>query len=104
MNLSLMLNSVGFYQILKLSMIPIVCVMKWILQSKYYSREVEMVVLVVVIGVVVCTIMDVKVNTKSFICACVAVFFTLMQQISICSLQKKYSIGSFELLSRTAPI
>lgn len=71
MNLSLMLNSVEFYQILKLSMIPIVCMMKWILQSKYYSREVEMAVLVVVIGVVVCTIIDVKVNAKSFyMCLC----------------------------------
>ncbi|MED6150903.1 UDP-rhamnose/UDP-galactose transporter 2 [Stylosanthes scabra] len=46
MNFSLMLNSVGFYQISKLSMIP----------------------------------------------------------VSIGSLQKKYSIGSFELLSKTAPI
>jgi len=36
MNLSLMLNSVGFDQISKLSMIPVVCVMEWILHSKNY--------------------------------------------------------------------
>ncbi|ONK68993.1 uncharacterized protein A4U43_C05F18160 [Asparagus officinalis] len=48
MNLSLMLNSVGFYQISKLSMIPVVCVMEWILHSKHYSREVKMAVVVVV--------------------------------------------------------
>ncbi|PPR84908.1 hypothetical protein GOBAR_AA35801 [Gossypium barbadense] len=62
MNLSLMLNSVGFYQISKLSMIPVVCVMEWILHGKQYSSK------------------------------------------SIGSLQKKYAIGSFELLSQTAPI
>ncbi|XP_021285120.1 UDP-rhamnose/UDP-galactose transporter 1-like [Herrania umbratica] len=104
MNLSLMLNSVGFYQISKLSMIPVVCVMEWILHSKQYSREVKMSVLVVVIGVGVCTVTDVKVNAKGFICACVAVLSTSLQQITIGSLQKKYSIGSFELLSKTAPI
>ncbi|KAL8224207.1 hypothetical protein R6Q57_019682 [Mikania cordata] len=104
MNLSLMLNSVGFYQISKLSMIPVVCVMEWILHSKQYSKEVKASVVVVVIGVGVCTVTDVKVNAKGFICACVAVLATSLQQISIGSLQKKYSIGAFELLSKTAPI
>lgn len=104
MNLSLMLNSVGFYQISKLSMIPVVCVMEWILHSKHYSREVKVSVMVVVIGVGVCTVTDVNVNFKGFVCACVAVVSSSLQQISIGSLQKKYSIGSFELLSKTAPI
>ncbi|XP_019171985.1 PREDICTED: UDP-galactose transporter 2-like [Ipomoea nil] len=104
MNLSLMLNSVGFYQISKLSMIPVVCVMEWILHNKQYCREVKMAVVVVVIGVGVCTVTDVKINAKGFLCACVAVVSTSLQQISIGSLQKKYSIGSFELLSKTAPI
>lgn len=104
MNFSLMLNSVGFYQISKLSMIPVVCIMEWILHSKHYSKEVKLSVLVVVIGVGVCTVTDVKVNAKGFICACLAVLSTSLQQITIGSLQKKYSIGSFELLSKTAPI
>ncbi|XP_039039889.1 UDP-rhamnose/UDP-galactose transporter 2-like [Hibiscus syriacus] len=102
MNLSLMLNSVGFYKISKLSMIPGVCVMEWMLHSKHYSNRVKIAVIVVVVGV--CTVMDVKVNAQGFICACVAVLSTSLQQISIGSVQKKYSIGSFELLSQTAPI
>ncbi|XP_068665808.1 UDP-rhamnose/UDP-galactose transporter 2-like isoform X1 [Aristolochia californica] len=96
MNLSLMLNSVGFYQISKLSMIPVVCTMEWILHGKNYSREVKMAVVVVVVGVGVCTVTDVKVNLKGFLCASIAVLSTSLQQISIGSLQKKYSIGSFE--------
>lgn len=104
MNLSLMLNSVGFYQISKLSMIPVVCVMEWILHNKNYTREVKAAVVVVVIGVGVCTVTDVKVNLKGFVCAAVAVLCTSLQQISIGSLQKKYNVGSFELLSKTAPI
>ncbi|XP_020268669.1 UDP-galactose transporter 2-like isoform X1 [Asparagus officinalis] len=81
MNLSLMLNSVGFYQISKLSMIPVVCVMEWILHSKHYSREVKMAVVVVVLGVGVCTVTDVKVNAKGFLCACIAVLSTFLQHI-----------------------
>ncbi|EPS67006.1 hypothetical protein M569_07768, partial [Genlisea aurea] len=104
MNFSLMFNSVGFYQISKLSMIPVVCVLEWLLHSKKYSNEVKFSVVVVVIGVGVCTVTDVKVNAKGFICACVGVLATSLQQIFIGSLQKKYSIGSFELLSKTAPI
>ncbi|KAG0477443.1 hypothetical protein HPP92_014284 [Vanilla planifolia] len=104
MNFSLMLNSVGFYQIAKLSIIPVVCMMEWILNNKKYSSKVIMSVFVVAFGVGVCTVTDVEINMKGFLCACVAVFCTSLQQITIGSFQKKYSIGSFELLSKTAPI
>lgn len=59
--------------------------MEWILNNKHYSKEVKISVLVVVIGVGVCTVTDVKVNAKGFICASVAVFATSLQQI-VCSL------------------
>lgn len=62
-------------------MIPVVCIMEWILHSKQYSKEVKMSVVIVVIGVGVCTVTDVKVNAKGFLCACVAVFSTSLQQI-----------------------
>lgn len=62
-------------------MIPVVCIMEWILHNKQYSKEVKMSVVVVVIGVGVCTVTDVKVNAKGFLCACVAVFSTSLQQI-----------------------
>jgi len=104
MNLSLMLNSVGFYQIAKLSMIPSVCVLEWLLHSKTYTREVKISVFVVMIGVGVCTVTDVNVNFKGFMAAVVAVVSTSLQQIYIGALQKKHSCGSFELLSKTAPI
>ncbi|KAJ7517831.1 hypothetical protein O6H91_21G041300 [Diphasiastrum complanatum] len=104
MNLSLMLNSVGFYQIAKLSMIPVVCVLEWILHSKTYTREVKTAVVVVVLGVGICTVTDVSVNWKGSLAALVAVISTSLQQIFIGSLQKKHNIGSFDLLSKTAPI
>lgn len=62
-------------------MIPVVCVLEWIIHSKHYSKEVKAAVMVVVIGVGICTVTDVKVNAKGFICACTAVFSTSLQQI-----------------------
>lgn len=58
-----------------------VCILEWILHNKQYSRQVKTSVVVVVIGVGVCTVTDVKVNAKGFICACVAVLSTSFQQI-----------------------
>ena len=62
-------------------MIPVVCMMEWILHGKHFSNEVKMAVALVVFGVGVCTVSDVQVNAKGFLCACVAVFSTSLQQI-----------------------
>ncbi|WOL11653.1 hypothetical protein Cni_G20417 [Canna indica] len=104
MNLSLMLNSVGFYQISKLSIIPMVCLMEFLLHNKHYTTRVILSVAVVAVGVGICTVTDVEINAKGLLCACVAVFCTSLQQITIGSFQKKYNVGSFELLSKTAPV
>lgn len=104
MNLSLMLNTVGFYQIAKLSIIPTVCLFEALLHNKAYSKEVKLSVLVVMLGVGVCTVTDLSMNLMGFLCAAVAVVSTSLQQIFIGSLQTKYNIGSFDLLSQTAPI
>ncbi|CAI5522435.1 unnamed protein product [Closterium sp. Naga37s-1] len=100
----LMLNTVGFYQIAKLSIIPVVCFFEALLHSKAYSREVKFSVAVVMVGVGVCTVTDINMNAFGFVAATVAVISTSLQQIFIGSLQTKYSIGSFDLLSQTAPI
>lgn len=104
MNLSLMLNSVGFYQIAKLSIIPTCCFMEALLNAKTFSREVRISVLVVMAGVGVCTVTDVAVNLPGFVAAVVAVLSTTLQQVYIGTLQRKHNVGSFDLLSKTAPI
>ena len=68
-------------QIAKLSMIPSVCVLEWILHSKTYTKEVKAAVVVVMVGVGVCTVTDVNVNFGGFMAAVVAVVSTSLQQI-----------------------
>ncbi|KAJ7554279.1 hypothetical protein O6H91_06G133200 [Diphasiastrum complanatum] len=104
MNVSLMWNSVGFYQIAKLSMIPVSCVFEIFFDNVRYSRSTKLSILVVLLGVAVCTVSDVSVNTKGFIAAAIAVWSTALQQYYVHHLQKKYSLSSFDLLGHTAPV
>ncbi|XP_048331675.1 UDP-rhamnose/UDP-galactose transporter 6 [Ziziphus jujuba] len=103
MNVSLMWNSVGFYQIAKLSMIPVSCLLEVVLDKIRYSRDTKLSIGVVLIGVGVCTVTDVSVNARGFIAAFVAVWSTSLQQYYVHYLQRKYSLGSFSLLGHTAP-
>lgn len=103
MNVSLMWNSVGFYQIAKLSMIPVSCFLEVVLDKVRYSRDTKLSILLVLLGVGVCTVTDVSVNAKGFIAAFVAVWSTAMQQYYVHYLQRKYNLGSFNLLGHTAP-
>ena len=68
-------------QISKLSMIPVVCILEWLLHNKTYTREVKAAVFIVVFGVGVCTVTDVHINLKGFISAVFAISCTSLQQI-----------------------
>ncbi|CAI8583340.1 unnamed protein product [Vicia faba] len=103
MNVSLMWNSVGFYQIAKLSMIPVSCLLEVCLDKIRYSRDTKLSIGVVLLGVGVCTVTDVSVNTKGFVAAFIAVWSTSLQQYYVHYLQRKYSLSSFNLLGHTAP-
>ncbi|KAL1319589.1 hypothetical protein HN51_071839 [Arachis hypogaea] len=103
MNVSLMWNSVGFYQIAKLSMIPVSCLLEVVFDKIRYSRHTKLSICVVLLGVGVCTVTDVSVNTKGFIAAFIAVWSTSLQQYYVHFLQRKYSLSSFNLLGHTAP-
>ncbi|XP_076900551.1 UDP-rhamnose/UDP-galactose transporter 6-like [Bidens hawaiensis] len=104
MNVSLMWNSVGFYQIAKLSMIPVSCLFEVAFDKIRYSRDTKLSILVVLLGVAVCTVTDVSVNAKGVGAAFVAVWSTSLQQYYVHYLQRKYALSSFNLLGHTAPI
>jgi drug/metabolite transporter (DMT)-like permease len=69
-----------------------------------YSRDTKLSIGVVLMGVGVCTITDVSVNTKGFIAAFIAVWSTALQQYYVHFLQRKYALSSFNLLGHTAPV
>lgn len=75
----LLLFKLGF-QIAKLSMIPVSCFLEIVLDKIRYSRDTKLSIILVLLGVAVCTVTDVSVNTKGFIAALVAVWSTALQQ------------------------
>lgn len=103
MNVSLMWNSVGFYQIAKLCMIPASCLLEVVFDRVHYSRDTKLSIMVVLVGVAVCTVTDVSVNAKGMLAAVIAVWSTAFQQYYVHYLQRKYSLNSFNLLGHTAP-
>lgn len=68
-------------KIAKLSIIPTVCVFEALINNKSYTQEVRGSVMIVMVGVGVCTVTDVDVNTAGLIAAVVAVITTSLQQI-----------------------
>ena len=69
-----------YCQIAKLSMIPVSCFLEVVLDNVRYSRDTKLSILVVLLGVAVCTVTDVSVNAKGFIAAVIAVWSTSLQQ------------------------
>ncbi|KAF2558200.1 hypothetical protein F2Q68_00016295 [Brassica cretica] len=89
--------------IAKLSMIPVSCLLEMVLDKIRYSRDTKLSIGLVLVGVGVCTVTDVIVNSKGFLAAFVAVWSTSLQQYYVHYLQRKYSLSSFNLLGHTAP-
>jgi solute carrier family 35 protein E3 len=75
-----LLVNVFMMQIAKLSMIPVSCLFEVLFDSIGYSRDTKLSIMVVLVGVAVCTVSDVSVNAKGFVAAVVAVWSTALQQ------------------------
>lgn len=107
LNLSLMLNKVGFYQVAKLLIIPFVCGVERVWLGRRFTPAVAGAVAVVVTGVAIVTVTDVtSVGGASALGATIAAISVVssgMQQILCRVLQQAHGLTSHELLSVTAP-
>ena len=103
-NISLLVNSVGFYQISKLMIVPFVCMVEMFYLGKAFAPPVLASIAVVVVGVAIVTVSDVAVKTLGLVIAMIFVASSGMQQIVCGSLQRKHNITSNQLLSKLAPI
>ncbi|CAI5514548.1 unnamed protein product [Closterium sp. Naga37s-1] len=80
-NFALLANSVGFYQISRLAIIPLTCAFEALLHGKAYSPPTLAAVLVVLVGVGVCTVTDVTVSAFGLVTAAAGAVSTSLQQI-----------------------
>eukprot|EP00892_Ulva_mutabilis_P000291 jgi/Ulvmu1/10262/UM060_0063.1 len=104
LNLSLMVNSVGFYQIAKLLIIPFTAVVQSIWLKESLTLYQTACTAVVLLGVAIVTVSDVTSSKLGVFIAAVSVASSSMQQILCRYYLKKHDVASNELLGTTAPL
>ncbi|VFQ80478.1 unnamed protein product [Cuscuta campestris] len=81
LNLSLGFNSVGFYQMTKLAIIPCTVLLETLFLSKKFSRSIQLSLFILLLGVGVATVTDLQLNVLGSILSLLAVLTTCIAQI-----------------------
>ncbi|XP_011089524.1 uncharacterized membrane protein At1g06890 [Sesamum indicum] len=103
LNLSLGFNSVGFYQMTKLAIIPCTVLLETLFFRKKFSRNVQLSLSVLLMGVGIATVTDLQLNILGSILSLLAVVTTCVAQIMTNTIQKKFKVSSTQLLYQSCP-
>uniref|UniRef100_A0A383WE84 Sugar phosphate transporter domain-containing protein n=1 Tax=Tetradesmus obliquus TaxID=3088 RepID=A0A383WE84_TETOB len=109
LNLSLLVNPVGLYQVAKLLIIPFVCAVEFLhpqIQRRFTPSTVACIATVVV-GVAVVTVNDLGSGSTKLLgvmLAGVSVVSSGMQQILCGTMQRQHKLQSHQLLAATSPV
>jgi solute carrier family 35 protein E3 len=103
MNLSLTYNSVGFYQVTKLIMVPVTLAINSLFYNVTTNGKVKVSLLLVIAGVGVATVTDVQLKPLGFGFGCCAVLATAMFQIFQGTKQKEFGLSGTQLQAAIAP-
>ncbi|XP_058179679.1 UDP-xylose transporter 3 [Rhododendron vialii] len=103
LNLSLGFNSVGFYQMTKLAIIPFTVLLETIFFRKKFSRNIQLSLGVLLLGVGIATVTDLQLNVLGSVLSLLAVVTTCVAQIMTNTIQKKFKVSSTQLLYQSCP-
>ncbi|XP_078445430.1 UDP-xylose transporter 3-like [Wolffia australiana] len=103
LNLSLGFNSVGFYQMTKLAIIPCTVLLETIFFKKRFSRNIQFSLAILLLGVGIATITDLQLNALGFTLSLLAIVTTCVAQIMTNTIQKKFKVSSTQLLYQSCP-
>jgi hypothetical protein len=104
MNMSLLTNSVGLYQISKMMCIPVVVIIDYIWYDKRYSTQIKVSLSVLLVGICIATVTDVQVNLLGSIIALIAVLSTAVSQIILSQSSKTHNISSLNMTASILPV
>ena len=102
MNLSLNSNSVGFYQITKLTIIPVTLAIN-LLYGVHTNGKIKLALLILLAGVGVATVTDVQLRPLGLVYGALAVLTTAVFQIWQGTKQKEFEISGTQLQAAVAP-
>ncbi|KAL7214641.1 hypothetical protein ACSBR1_026935 [Camellia fascicularis] len=103
LNLSLGFNSIGFYQMTKLAIIPCTVFLESLFLAKKFSRGIQMSLVILLLGVGIATVTDLQLNVLGSILSLLAVVTTCVAQIMTNTIQKKFMVSSTQLLYQSCP-
>ncbi|XP_047311443.1 UDP-xylose transporter 3 [Impatiens glandulifera] len=103
LNLSLGFNSVGFYQMTKLAIIPCTVLLETLFFRKKFSQNVQLSLTVLLLGVGIATVTDLQLNATGSVLSLLAVITTCIAQIMTNTIQKKFKVSSTQLLYQSCP-
>ncbi|MBA0864417.1 hypothetical protein Goshw_002708 [Gossypium schwendimanii] len=81
LNLSLGFNSIGFYQMTKLAIIPFTVLLETIFLKKQFSQNIKLSLLLLLVGVGIASITDLQLNFVGTILSLLAIITTCVGQI-----------------------
>ncbi|KAK7257699.1 hypothetical protein RIF29_31862 [Crotalaria pallida] len=103
LNLSLGFNSIGFYQMTKLAIIPFTVMLETIFLKKQFSSKIKLSLFLLLVGVGIASITDLQLNFLGTILSLLAIATTCVGQILTNTIQKKLNVSSTQLLYQSAP-
>ncbi|XP_044495755.1 UDP-xylose transporter 3 [Mangifera indica] len=103
LNLSLGFNSVGFYQMTKLAIIPCTVLLETLFFRKQFSRSIQVSLVILLVGVGIATVTDLQLNVLGSVLSLLAVITTCVAQIMTNTIQKKFKVSSTQLLYQSCP-
>ncbi|XP_010252081.1 PREDICTED: uncharacterized membrane protein At1g06890-like [Nelumbo nucifera] len=103
LNLSLGFNSVGFYQMTKLAIIPCTVLLETLFFRKRFSKSIQFSLTILLFGVGIATVTDVQLNALGSVLSLLAVITTCIAQIMTNTIQKRFKVSSTQLLYQSCP-
>ncbi|KAF5191359.1 Nucleotide/sugar transporter family protein [Thalictrum thalictroides] len=103
LNLSLGFNSVGFYQMTKLAIIPCTVLLETLFFRKQFSRTIQFSLSILLLGVGIATVTDLQLNVLGSVLSLLAVLTTCIAQIMTNTIQKRFKVSSTQLLYQSCP-
>ncbi|CAH2060304.1 unnamed protein product, partial [Thlaspi arvense] len=103
LNLSLGFNSIGFYQMTKLAIIPFTVLLETLFFNKKFSRKIKFALFLLLVGVGIASITDLQLNFVGSVLSLLAIATTCVGQILTNTIQKRLNVTSTQLLYQSAP-
>ncbi|MFS8011770.1 putative sugar phosphate transporter domain-containing protein [Helianthus anomalus] len=103
LNLSLGFNSIGFYQMTKLAIIPFTVLLETVFLKKQFSQKIKLSLFLLLLGVGIASVTDLQLNFVGTILSLLAIATTCVGQILTNTIQKRLNVSSTQLLYQSAP-